>query len=71
MFDLDEPEDKASHLRCTKSLDMALAMDCFTRKLRNIVDTSDDGKWIDERLVWDAWEESLEEYNINLFTLTS
>ncbi len=66
MFDLDEQEDRMSHLRCIKSLDMALAMWTFTGKLRNIVDTSEDGKYIDEDLVWKAWEECLTEYDVNL-----
>jgi hypothetical protein len=66
MFDLDEQEDQMSHLRCAKSLDMALAMWTFVGKLRYIVDASEDGKYIDEDLVWKAWEECLNQYDINL-----
>lgn len=69
LFDLDEQEDRMSHLRCIKSLDMALAMWTFAGKLRNIVDTSEDGKYIDEDLVWKAWDESLTEFDINLDNL--
>jgi hypothetical protein len=69
MFDLDEPEDQMSHLRCTKSLDMALAMWTFVGKLRYIVDTSEDGKYIDEALVWNAWEEATSEYGIQIESL--
>lgn len=69
LFDLDEQEDRMSHLRCIKSLDMALAMWTFSGKFRNIVDTSEDGKYIDEDLVWKAWDESLTEFDINLDNL--
>jgi hypothetical protein len=65
LFDLDEQEDRMSHLRAIKGLDMALAMWNFAGKLRHIVDASEDGKYIDEDLVWKAWQECLEEYDIN------
>lgn len=71
MFDLDDLDDRLSHLRCTKSLDMALAMWTFQGKLRNLVDTSEDGKYLDEQHVWDAWNEVLEEYAINLDNLVN
>ncbi len=66
LFRLDDELDRASHLRCVKSLDMALAMWKFPSKLRQIVDASEDGKYIDEDLVWKAWQECLEEHEINL-----
>jgi hypothetical protein len=69
LFDFDEQEDRMSHLRCIKSLDMALAMWTFAGKLRNLIDTSEDGKYIDEDLVWRAWDESLGEYDVNLDNL--
>lgn len=61
-FDLNDEDDIMAHFRCVKSMDMALAMWSFTAKLRQLVDASEDGKWIDEQLVWQAWEEAME-YN--------
>lgn len=68
-FNLDDSDDVMAHTRCVKSLDMALAMWAFSNRLRKIVDESEDGKYIDEDLVSKAWEQSLEEYEINLNTL--
>lgn len=68
-FDLDDSDDVMAHNRCVKALDMALAMWAFSGRLRRIVDESEDGKYIDEDLVSKAWEQSLEEYEINLNTL--
>jgi hypothetical protein len=65
-FNLDDPDDNMAHQRCVKALDMALALWDFSGKLRAIVDTSEDGKWIDEDVVWKAWNEILEERGINL-----
>lgn len=65
-FNLDDPDDNMAHQRCVKALDMALALWDFSGKLRAIVDTSEDGKWIDEDVVWKAWNEIMERYNINL-----
>lgn len=64
-FNLEDEEDRMAHLRCVKSLDMALAMWEFAGALRNIVDTSEDGKWIDEKEVWKAWGEVLEKRGIS------
>ena len=68
-FNLDDSDDVMAHTRCVKALDMALAMWAFSGRLRRIVDESEDGKYIDEDLVSKAWEQSLEEYEINLNTL--
>ena len=65
-FNLDEVDDAMSHMRCVKSLNMALFIWEFAGKLRDIVDTSEDGKYIDEVLVWDAWSECLEKNGIKL-----
>lgn len=65
-FNLNDQDDCMAHMRCVKSLDMALALWDFSGKLRMIVDTSEDGKWIDEDVVWKAWNEILEERGINL-----
>lgn len=68
-FDLNDLDDNMAHMRCVKSLDMALAMWAFSGRLRRIVDESEDGKYIDEDLVTKAWEQSLQEYEINLDSL--
>jgi len=65
-FNLDNEDDRLAHLRCVKSLDMALAMWTFSGRLRSIVDTSENGKYIDEKDVWDAWEEVMVAYGIDL-----
>jgi hypothetical protein len=64
-FDLNDEDERMAHFRCVKALDMALAMWEFAGALRGIVDTSEDGKWIDEELVWKAWGEVLEKRGIS------
>ena len=64
-FNLDDEDDRMAHFRCVKSLDMALAMYEFAGSLRGIVDTSEDGKLIDEEVVWKAWEHALEKHGIS------
>jgi hypothetical protein len=68
-FDLNEPDEAMAHLRCVKSLDMALAMWTFTGKLRKLVDESEDGKYLDEKYVWEAWQEALDEHDISIDNL--
>lgn len=58
-----------AHLRCVKSLDMALVLWEMSGKIREIVDTSEDGKYIDADLIWNAWNEAMEHYDINLHKL--
>lgn len=70
-FNLDDLDDFIAHKRCIKSLDMALALWDFSGKLRHIVDTSEDGKWVDEDDVWKAWNEIMEKYNLNLNELVN
>lgn len=65
-FNLNDEDERMAHFRCVKSLDMALAMYAFAESLRGIVDTSEDGKWIDEDVVWKAWGEVLEKRGISL-----
>jgi hypothetical protein len=48
---------------------MALALWEMSGKIRSIVDTSEDGKYIDSDLIWDAWNEAMENYDINLHKL--
>jgi hypothetical protein len=68
-FNLDDSDDAMAHLRCVKSLDMALALWEVSGKIREIVDTSEDGKYIDADLIWNAWNEAMEQYDINLHKL--
>jgi hypothetical protein len=70
-FNLDDSDDVMAHTRCVKSLDMALAMWAFSNRLRKIVDESKDGKYIDEELVSNAWQKSLQEYEIDIDSLIS
>jgi hypothetical protein len=65
-FNLDLIDDEMDHRRCMKSLDMALFIFDFSNKMRRLVDTSEDGKYIDEQHLWNAWNESLEAYDINI-----
>lgn len=65
-FNLNDKDDIIAHLRCTKSLDMALAMWDFAGKVRTLVDTSEDGVHIREEYLWQAWQDALNEYDINL-----
>ena len=65
-YNLDDPDDRMAHLRAVKGADMALAMWTFAASLRTIIDTSEDGKWIDESDVWKAWTDAMEEYGIKI-----
>ena len=65
-FDLDNTDDALEHFRCIKSLDMALFIWDFSNKLRRLEDTSEDGKHIDETHIWEAWNETMEAYDLNL-----
>jgi hypothetical protein len=68
-FNLNDQDDKMAHMRCLKSLDMALVLWNFSAKLRRICDESEDGKYIDEELVRTAFYDLLMEHDINLDTL--
>jgi len=66
-FNLDNEDDAMAHARCIKSLDMALALWTFAGRVREIVDTSEDGKYIDADDVWEAWENVVtDRYNIRM-----
>ena len=65
-FNLDDPDDALEHFRCIKSIDMALFIWDFANKLRELTDTSEDGKHIDEAHIWEKWEELCRAYDINL-----
>jgi hypothetical protein len=45
---------------------MALFIFDFAAKLRDLTDTSEDGKHIDEAHIWEKWEETMEAYDLNL-----
>ena len=65
-FDLSDSDDALEHYRCIKSIDMALFIWDFANKLRNLVDTSEDGKHIDEAYIWEAWNDLKESHDINI-----
>ena len=65
-FNLNVPEDAQEHFRCIKATDMALFIFDFAAKLRELTDTSEDGKHIDEKYIWEKWEETMEAYDLNL-----
>ncbi len=49
-FNMSDLDDEMDHRRCMKSLDMALFIFDFSNKMRRLVDTSEDGKYIDEEI---------------------
>jgi hypothetical protein len=65
-FNLDNPDDALEHFRCIKSIDMALFIWDFANKLRELTDTSEDGKHIDEAHIWEKWDDLSKTYDINL-----
>jgi hypothetical protein len=64
IFDMDEPEDVMAHLRCTKALDMAMALWDFSNKLRSIYKYGSGEENIES--ISKEFHEILEEHNINL-----
>jgi hypothetical protein len=65
-FNLDDSEQAIEHFRCIKSLDMALFIWDFAGKLRQLTDTSEDGKYIDEAHIWEKWEQTMNAYDLNI-----
>ena len=65
-FNLDDSDEAMEHFRCIKSLDMALFIFDFAAILRQLTDTSEDGKHIYEALIWEKWEQTMNAYDINL-----
>lgn len=61
---MDEPEDIMAHLRCTKALDMSLALWDFSNKLKSISKYGSGEENIDD--ISKEFYDILEEYNINL-----
>jgi len=70
-FNLDDIDDAMAHTRAIKSLDMALALWKLSGKIRELIDTSEDGKFIDEKYLIEAWDEVMEEFDINFYKLIS
>lgn len=70
-FNLSDKDDAMAHLRCVKSTELALALWSFIQRFDQIVDTSEDGKWIDEKDVREAINDCLYAYHINLDELIS
>lgn len=66
VFNLNDLDDEMEHRRCMKSLDMALFIFDFSNKIKRLQDTSEDGKYIDDEHLWQAWNESLEAHDINI-----
>lgn len=65
-FNLDDADQAMEHFRCIKSLDMALFIWDFAAKLRDLTDTSEDGKHIDEAHIWEKWQELMQAYDLNI-----
>jgi hypothetical protein len=65
-FDLSDSDDALEHYRCIKSIDMALFIWDLRNKLNQLVDTSEDGKHIDEAHILEAWNELKESHDINI-----
>jgi hypothetical protein len=70
-FDLDSPEDRAHHIRCTKALDLTLCLNEFNTQLLAQLKydelTEEQHKAYFE--VKKLLDETLEEYGINLYEL--
>ena len=67
-FDLDDWDDKQEHLRCVKSLDLALTLFDFDQWLR------EQYKYNDKEYCFDIREqlrETMDEYGVNLDELIS
>jgi len=65
--DLDDPDDKINHLRCTKSLDMALALWDFDQWLRGQIKYQNK----DYEEARDELYRTMDEYSIDLDELIS
>lgn len=67
-FDLNDPDDRMSHLRAVKSLDMAMALWDIVHNTKKGLEWSMEGKEIDKydalELVYEKIHEILNEHNI-------
>lgn len=68
-YDLDDPDDRLSHLRAIKSLDMALALWSIVHNTKKGLEWSLEGKELDKydtlELVFEKIHEILDEHNVN------
>jgi hypothetical protein len=65
-FDLEDPADEMAHLRCLKSLQMALALFDIKVLMHRALDTSENGKTIDGIDFEKHLNAIFESYGINL-----
>ena len=65
-FDLTDIDEQDSHLRCIKSLDMALALFEIIEKINDTLDTSDDGQTINGVKLQEDIQDIFAENDINL-----
>lgn len=69
-FDLNEPDDRVSHLRAVKSLDLSLAIWDIVHNTKKGLEWSMEGKEIDKyealEMVYEKIYEILDEHNIKI-----
>jgi hypothetical protein len=69
-FDLNDPDDRIEHLRCIKSLDLALALWEITSNTKKGLGYSMENKQMDQyetlTFVFDRIHEIINEHNIDL-----
>lgn len=74
-FDLNDPDDKMSHLRSVKSLDMALALWSIVHNTKKGLEWSFENKEIDKyealELVFEKIHEIYDEFNIRVDELVN
>ena len=73
-FDLNDPDDNMAHLRCVKSLDMALVLFQLTTNLRKQIMYEIEHRelkdWEAVHLVFERIHELVNEHGINIDELT-
>jgi hypothetical protein len=69
-FNLDDPDDRMAHMRCVKSLDMAIVLSDISYNLRRRTENSN-LQTADEAIgeIFDAINGLYEDYNINISDL--
>ena len=65
-FDLTDIDEQQAHLRCIKSLDMALALFEIIEKINYTLDTSEDGQSINGVKLQQSIQDIFAENDINL-----
>ena len=73
-FDLNDPDDNMAHLRCVKSLDMAIVLFQLTSNLKkqimHEIDHRELKDWEAVHLVFERIHELVNEHGINIDELT-